>query len=153
MTGTSQGGGDARDGYLDQLEQQLGRLTRRARRVVADRAAAVHPDLQPAAYLMLALLTDRGTLRPSEVAEFFDIDKGSISRQVHQLVELGLVAKTRDPEDGRALVLEMTADGARRMEAMHAQRRVRYSERLEAWSDEDLRTLAELLTRYNASLD
>ena len=153
MSGTGEGSDDVRHGHLDRLEQQLARLTRRARRVVAERATMVHPDLQPAAYLMLALLLDRGCLRPSEVVEFFDIDKGSISRQVHQLVELGLVEKSRDLEDGRALMLTLTDAGRRGMAQVARTRRARYSERLGDWSDEDLEALVGLLTRYNASLD
>lgn len=144
---------DDRGHTLDQLEQQLGRLLRRSRRVIAERAGAVHPELQPAAYLMLALVTDRGPLRPSEVAEHFEIDKGSISRQVQQLVDLGLVEKSRDPEDGRALVLAPTPDGRRRMEELGRTRRARYSQRLEDWSEDDLEALVTLLTRYNAALD
>lgn len=144
---------DDRDHTLDQLEQQLGRLVRRSRRVISERAEGVHPDLQPAAYLMLALIVDRGPLRPSDVVEFFEIDKGSISRQVQQLVDLGLVEKSRDPQDGRAVVLVPTADGRRRMEELARLRRVRFSERLGDFSDQDLDVLVELLARYNAALD
>jgi hypothetical protein len=38
---------------LGRLEQEVGVLIRRVKRVIGERARAVHPDLQPASYLML----------------------------------------------------------------------------------------------------
>ena len=49
-------------------------------------------------------------MRASTVADLFSIDKGAISRQVTHLIELGLIEKSRDPEDGRAWLLTATPD-------------------------------------------
>ena len=57
--------------------------------------AAVHPDLQPASYLMLAYLVEHGPLRARPSPRRFDIDKGAVSRQVQHLVDLGLVEPAR----------------------------------------------------------
>ena len=101
------------------LESEVGVLIRRIKRVLGERARAVHPDLQPASYLMLAYLADDGPLRASAIAETFDIDKGAISRQVQHLVDLGLVDRTPDPADGRASLLV----GQRRRRAPARRRR------------------------------
>ena len=47
------------------LEHEVGVLIRRVRRAIGERARAVHPDLQPMSYLMLAHLAESGPLRSS----------------------------------------------------------------------------------------
>ena len=72
----------------------------------------VHPDLQPASYLLLSHLAHEGPMRSSAIAESFGIDKGAISRQVQHLVDLGLVERMPDPADGRATLLSASDDAA-----------------------------------------
>ncbi len=105
---------------LTRLEQEVGVLVRRIRRVIAERAGSVHPELQPASYLMLSHVAEHGPMRASTVADLFSIDKGAISRQVTHLMELGLVEKSRDPEDGRAWLLSATADARARLQQVLA---------------------------------
>jgi DNA-binding MarR family transcriptional regulator len=102
---------------LAAIEGEVGVLIRRVRRVIRERARAVHEDLQPASYLLLAHLAELGPTRSSVVVETFDVDKGAISRQVQQLVDLGLVERSPDPADGRAMLISVTPDalgGSRR---------------------------------------
>ncbi|MBF4163620.1 MarR family winged helix-turn-helix transcriptional regulator [Nocardioides acrostichi] len=137
---------------LMRLEQEVGVLIRRVRRLIHERAAAVHPDLQPAAYLLLAHLADVGPARASSVADLFHIDKGAVSRQVSHLVELGLVERTPDPDDGRASLLSASPDAVARLDDMHVKRREWLSERLAGWNEDDLDTLAVVMGRYNDAL-
>lgn len=137
---------------LRRLEQEVGVLVRRIRRVIAERAAAVHPDLQPASYLMLSHVAGHGPIRASEVADLFTIDKGAISRQVTHLIELGMLEKSRDPEDGRAWLLVATPEAVTRLEAVAEHRRAYLAERLADWEAGDLETFTDLLSRYNDSL-
>jgi len=134
------------------LEQEVGVLIRRVRRVIGIRARAIHESLQPASYLMLGYVAEHGPVRASEVAEVFDIDKGAISRQVQHLIDLGLVERTPDPVDGRATLLSTTAEAARRMEDVTEHRRKWLDERLGDWSDDDLAGFVRVLGRYNAAL-
>lgn len=138
---------------LGRLEGEIGVLVRRIKRVLGERARAVHPDLQRGAYLMLAYIADDGPLRSSTIAERFDIDKGAISRQVQQLVDLGLVARTPDPLDGRASLLVATDEAHRRLADVVAQRRDWLDVRLGDWSDEELAGFVDVLGRYNAALE
>lgn len=135
------------------LEHEIGVLIRRIRRVIGVRARAVHADLQPASYLMLAHLAESGPLRSSAIAETFDVDKGAVSRQVQHLVDLGLVARTPDPEDGRASLVSATEDAVRRMADVAAQRREWLDERLGGWSDDELTSFVAGLGRYNSALE
>src|SRR6266516_3603604 len=57
---------------LGRLEQEVGVLIRRVKRVIGERARAVHPDLQPASYLMLTYLATDGPQRSSVVSERFN---------------------------------------------------------------------------------
>lgn len=143
----------SKEAAVNALEQELVVLLRRIRRVVAERAHEVHEDLQVAAYFILARLASAGSQRSSELVEEFGVDKGAISRQVHQLVELGLVAKQPDPVDGRAQVLVITADGRRRLDHSSQRRRRRLDERLAGWSDAELGEFVDALARYNRTFE
>lgn len=138
---------------LRQLEHEVGVLIRRIKRVIGERAQAVHEDLQPASYLMLGYLAEQGPLRASAMAEVFHIDKGAISRQVQHLVELGLVARTPDPADGRATLVAATDDAVRRMADVAEHRRKWLDEQLGDWSDEELLDFVKVLGRYNEALN
>lgn len=141
-----------RDEALQHLEQELLVLVRRARRGVRDRAAEVHPGLQSGAYLMLSQIIRHGPLRATGLCEMFDMDKAAVSRQVQQLVELGLVDRTPDPEDGRATQIGATEDGRRRVEEVRERRRKGFDERLAGWSAAELEDLADHLARFNQAL-
>jgi DNA-binding MarR family transcriptional regulator len=143
----------ARTDLLIALEQEVGVMIRRIRRVLAERARKIHPDLQTSSYLMLSWLHQRGPQRASSMAESFGIDKGAISRQVQHLVELGLVDRAPDPEDGRATLVSASSDAVRRLDDVTAERRRLVDERLDDWSDADLDGFVELLRRYNRALD
>ncbi|WP_245993647.1 MarR family winged helix-turn-helix transcriptional regulator [Nocardioides immobilis] len=137
---------------LRELEREVGVMVRRVRRVIDERARAVHPDLQPAAYLMFGYLLDNGPLRASALCTAFDIDKGAISRQVQHLVDLGLVDRTPDPDDGRATLISVTDDGASRFKDVVDHRRKWFDDRLGEWSADELLAFATMLSRYNEAL-
>ena len=128
-------------------------MVRRIRRVIGERARAVHPDLQPSAYLMLTWLDQHGPQRASAMAEAFGIDKGAISRQVQHLVDLALVDRTPDPADGRATLVSASEEAVTRMAEVSRARRAWLDARLGDWSDEDLAGFVVLLGRYNLALD
>ena len=138
---------------LRRLEREVGVLIRRIKRVIGERAEAVHPDLQPASYLMLSWLADEGPLRASAMAESFNLDKGAVSRQLTHLLELGLVTRVQDPEDGRAMLVAASEDAVRRLADVSAHRRKWLDERLGDWSAEELDDFVDALGRYNRALN
>ncbi len=138
---------------LRRIEQEVGVLVRRVRRVIGDRARSVHPDLAPASYLLLAHVAESGPLRASALVDHIGIDKGALSRQLQHLVDLGLLTRTADPDDGRATLLEASADAQERLGRMRRERSDRFDERFSDWADTDLSELADHLGRYNAALD
>ncbi len=143
----------ARADLLGGLEQEVGVMIRRIRRVIGERARSVHPDLQSSSYLMLTWLNQHGAQRASAMAEAFGIDKGAISRQVQHLLDLGLVDRTPDPDDGRATLVSVSAEAATRINQVNDDRRRWLDDRLVDWPDSDLSEFVRMLSSYNAALD
>jgi DNA-binding MarR family transcriptional regulator len=128
-------------------------LIRRVKRVIGERARAVHPDLQPASYLMLTYLASDGPQRSSAMSERFGVDKGAISRQVQHLCDLGLLLREPDPLDGRASLISASPDAVHRLQSIDRDRRRWLAEQLADWSEDDLREFVSGLARYNSALD
>jgi DNA-binding MarR family transcriptional regulator len=143
----------ADDEILRALEHEMSILVRRIRRVIAERARMLHPELSPVAYSMLMALNDSGPQRASDLVEIFSVDKGAVSRQVQAMLELGLIERSPDPEDRRAMILAISEEGHRRLDSIALQRRNEVNERLVGWTDDDLSTFVGTLSRYNAALE
>ncbi|MCL2543442.1 MAG: MarR family transcriptional regulator [Nocardioidaceae bacterium] len=143
---------NSRDEALSALEDEIGVLIGRARRVVAERARVMHPDMQAGSYLILGFVRSHGPVRATAIGENFAIDKGSISRHVQQLIDFGLVSRAPDPHDGRAILLSATDEGKRRLDAITQARRDTFYERVQDWSTQDLASFAAALSRYNIAL-
>jgi DNA-binding MarR family transcriptional regulator len=138
---------------LRHLEREVGVLIRRIKRVIGERARAVHEDLQPASYLMLAWIVEEGPIRASSMVEKFNIDKGAVSRQLHHLADLGLVERTPDPADGRASLVVASDDARRRLADVAEHRRKWLDQQLGDWTIDELETFAATLGKYNLSLN
>jgi DNA-binding MarR family transcriptional regulator len=143
---------DRRSAAVRSLEHEIGTLLRRIRRGLAERAVQVHPELNPTSYALLSTLHEHGARRASDLAELFALDKGSVSRVVHQLLELGLIERTPDPADGRASILSVTDEAVRRLVEVRENRREHFDDRLAAWDPGDIEDLAARLGRFNTAL-
>ena len=131
------------------LEREVALLLRRARAIQGRLAGELHQGLDGAAYGLLVLLDDAGPLRASDVVTRLGLDKSTVSRQVASLVDLGLVDRAADPDDGRAQVLSTSPEGHRRLSEIRDARRSRWEADLADWETRDVATLAELLGRLN----
>jgi len=143
----------ADDQTLQELEHEMSVLVRRIRRVIAERARMLHPELSPVAYSMLMALNDSGPQRASDLVEIFSVDKGAVSRQVQALLELDLIERTPDPDDRRAMILAISEEGHRRLANISASRRHELSRRLGDWTEQDLSAFVRSLGRYNSALE
>jgi DNA-binding MarR family transcriptional regulator len=124
---------------------------RASRRIRSERGAAGLTDPQ---FTVLAWLTKEGPLTPGQLAERERIQPPSMTRTVNGLVELGLVAKTEHPTDGRQVVVSLTEAGVAEVRETRRRRDAWLAGRL-ATLTPDERTLlvdaAELLRRIAAS--
>ena len=141
-----------RDEALRGLEHEIGRLLRRVRRGLTDRAAQVDPELNATAYPLLATLAEFGPHRASDLADMFALDKGAVSRVVHQLLELELIERVPDPKDGRASILLVTPKAEARLATMVEKRREDFGAQLSEWDEDTIKDLAASLARFNAAI-
>lgn len=136
---------------MEALERELTVLFRRARASQGEMAREVHPELEPAAYGLLARLAETGPQRATVLAGYFGVGKATMSRQLRALEELGLILREPDPADGRAFLVELTEEGDARFARVRLARRARYVSRLRGWDRGELSELARLLGQLNDS--
>src|SRR5919107_1853678 len=63
---------------------------------------------------LLGRITDTGPVRLSELADWQEVDRSTMTTQVRRLETQGLVSRVADPDDGRAVLIRATAAGAAR---------------------------------------
>lgn len=134
---------------VDALSEQMVRLIRAAHAMRVQLAARGDQGIDWAAYTLLFHLVSGGPQRASGLADIACVDPSTVSRQVADLVRAGLVERVPDPEDGRAHQLVATEAG-QALYAARRERRVRTFARIvEGWDERDVRTLTELVARFN----
>jgi DNA-binding MarR family transcriptional regulator len=133
----------------DELEHELAVVMRRARGLSGALARDVHPDLDAAAYGLLARIDEVGTVRVTDLASYFSVGKPTVSRQVALLEQLDLVKRTQNEEDARSRHLSLTDAGRALLESAREARRERTRTTLDSWSTEDVALFATLLHRFN----
>ena len=133
----------------DQLEHELAVVMRRARGLSGALARDVHPELDAAAYGLLARIDEVGTVRVTDLASYFSVGKPTVSRQVALLEQLSLVRRTQNDEDARSRHLSLTDAGRALLEKAREARREHTRTSLDSWSTEDVALFATLLRRFN----
>ena len=131
----------------EQLEQAFAFLARALEAISRKRA---YP-LERAHYLLLLRLR-QGPASVSALAASLALDDSTVTRQVAAMQRLGLVTKLVNPVDGRSALVEPTAEGAARAEAMRAVRLERIEAMFAGWPEADRALLATLLGRVNRQL-
>ncbi len=89
----------------------------------------------------LATLEEFGAMRISTLASYESMDPSVATRVVAGLEEAGLLARTTDPEDRRASLVELSASGRRELAALWNERDQRLSALLERLTPEELAAL------------
>jgi DNA-binding MarR family transcriptional regulator len=145
--------GDTLDEALNTVEHQISLFWRRARSVSQQLSRQVHPDMEPAAYGLLAVIRREGPIRLTELAQNIGVGKPSVSRQIAFLESIGLVSKEADPLDGRAQSIRLTERGEEKMHQVQDARRQDFRERLGEWPVEELQTLAQYMAKLNSIFD
>lgn len=106
------------------------------------RAADVEAGVTPARLSALSVLVFGGPCSVTELAEAEQVSSPTMSRLVAALEEEGLVSRRPDPEDGRAVRLEATAEAARLLEEGRDRRVGRLAALLSGLEPEELQTVA-----------
>lgn len=133
----------------ESVERELAMMFRRARSMSMTAAAKVHEDLDSASYSLLLMVDDAGSLRGMDVAGRTGLDKSTVSRQIATLVELDLLERVPDPDDGRARLVQLSEAGRQRLTRARSEGREYMKEEFAQWSTRDLAELARLLAKFN----
>lgn len=103
--------------------------------------------------ISISHLSQGGDVSVSAVAEHLKVSGAFITNVCHRLLALGLIAKRADEKDRRRVVLTVTAEGRRRLEALApTQRRVNDVE-FGCLSAAEFRGLLDVVDRLIASAD
>ena len=116
------------------LAEVIGRLRRSLRRRV--RETGKFPPLHEAQLELVRLLSRSPGIRVQQAAAALQLRPNTVSSLVAGLVGQGLVSRTTDPGDGRAVRLELTPAANRR---------------LARWRDHRHAVLGDALTRLDAA--
>ncbi|MFF4173983.1 MarR family winged helix-turn-helix transcriptional regulator [Streptomyces sp. NPDC001744] len=139
-------------GLLDALQHQVAVFARRAEQTRLGGTGQLRNSMDRAAYLLLNRLDQEGPTGVKALAAGMGIDSSTVTRQVAPLVDAGLVKRTSHPEDGRAVVLQLSPRGLARLEEVRASRRRLMAEVTEGWTREERESFCSLLTRFNTAL-
>ena len=124
-------------------------ITRTARRLRQETGL----DLTATQVAALAMLDRHGPQTPSELAARERIQRPTATRLIARLEQRGLVARTRDPNDGRVSVIALTDDGCRLVREQRSRKTAFLARRLEALEPDErelLERAAQLLERIVA---
>ncbi|MCP2320370.1 DNA-binding transcriptional regulator, MarR family [Nocardia amikacinitolerans] len=120
-----------------------GRLTRLAG-VIGD------DDLPRAVLRALAVLDEHGAVRVSEFARIDRCSQPAATALLGRLVEDGFATRTKDPDDSRAVVVDLTPAGRERLVRARAAYGTAMAARL---ADFDVERLARMETDLNELLE
>ncbi|MFF1694155.1 MarR family winged helix-turn-helix transcriptional regulator [Streptomyces sp. NPDC058257] len=139
-------------GLLDTLQHQVAVFARRAEQTRLGGVGQVRNSMDRAAYLLLNRLDKEGPMGVKALAASMGIDSSTVTRQVAPLVDTGLVKRTSHPEDGRAVVLQLSPRGEARLNEVRSSRRDLMAELTDDWSPQERESFCTLLTRFNSAL-
>lgn len=110
-----------------------------------------HESVEPSAHpLLFAILAEPA--RVTDLADRVHNDISVVSRQVRYLETLGLVSKVPDPDDGRASLVTLSAEGSDLVSRVFDGRGRWMADVLADWTPEEAASLEESLTHLAESL-
>ena len=109
-------------------------------------------SLDRAGYWLLVRLSTQAPVRLSELADTVELDLSTVSRQMRDLVAIGLVVKVPDPDDGRASLLSLSDRGWAVLATASEARRQALAEAIDDWTEEERAALTRGLARLETGL-
>jgi DNA-binding MarR family transcriptional regulator len=100
----------------------------------------------------LAAVQRLGPVRMSDIAHELQVDLSVASRQVHALEDKGLINRVPDPSDGRSNLVELSPQGAEKLDRVHDHMKNTLRDALPGWDAAALASLADGLVRLRVDL-
>jgi DNA-binding MarR family transcriptional regulator len=116
------------------------------------RANDMYEGLSFVAYTLLSYVDVTDCPHASDLAAEYGLDKSTVSRQLAELEESGLLRQVADPLHSRKQRLELTCEGSASVATTKARQRQRLEQQLSGWSQEDVDTFGELFWRFVSGL-
>jgi DNA-binding MarR family transcriptional regulator len=129
-----------------QLDRRVARLTQLLRHKAHTRSSV-------GALLTLRRLDDEGPMRITELASAELVAQPTMTVLVRRLEQDGLVARTPDPLDARAVRVALTDAGRAELAAVRSSRAAVLQARLDRLGDDRLAALAAALAAFDDLLD
>ena len=129
------------DEAVETIQREMTAFARRARAS----AGRMHPELSLVSYTLLGHLEESGGCRATDLAAHYALDKSTVSRQIDAAARLGLVERAPDPDDARAVTVQLTDAARERLNALRTVRLERWRAALAEWAPGDITELTRLL--------
>jgi DNA-binding MarR family transcriptional regulator len=124
-------------------------IVRTARRLRQEAGVELSPSLTAA----LATVGRHGPLTPSELASRERVQRPTATRVLARLEELGLIARTPDPQDRRSSLVAVTESGSALLDELRTRKTAFLAERLDGLDADERAVLdraADILERMLA---
>lgn len=121
----------------ERLTLVIGRLNRRLQ--------AATGGLSHGLLSALAVVAKRGPIRLSDLAQLEGVSAPSMTRTIAELESRGLVERRSDPDDGRAVLVEVASAGETAITEARATRAQVMQELLDGLTADDARALGTVL--------
>lgn len=137
------------DKFLEMIEIELAILIRRVTHASNKKQIGT---LERSAYLLLHQIATYGASGVKALAEEFQLDISTVSRQAATLEQKDYLFKIPDPTDGRAYSFQITELGLKLLMETKQTRMKLIKETTKDWSQEDREMLGKLLRKWNQSV-
>jgi DNA-binding MarR family transcriptional regulator len=139
-----------RPGATSGLGSELLTVVARLNRLATQRIRLPLPWAQAR---LLGTIDDQGEARISDLAELDHCSQPTMTTQVRRLEDAGLVARTPDPDDARAVRIRITGKGQTILAQVRADRAAVIDPRIERLSDKDREILSTAVGALHRLLD
>lgn len=139
------GSGDAE---TDEQVDAVVRVAQVAMAVVARSLAAVEEAVTQPQLRVLVMISTRGQINVSTVAEALGVHPSNATRTCDALVRAGLVRRREAPDDRRHVSLTLTAKGKRLVERVLQQRRAAFQTVVTAMRQRDRNQVRAIFTAF-----
>ncbi|MEC0229914.1 MarR family winged helix-turn-helix transcriptional regulator [Paenibacillus alba] len=135
---------------LESIELEMAIFVRRLTSITADKKFG---NIDRSAYLLLHQISTHGCAGVKTLAEIFQLDISTVSRQAASLEQKDYVYRIPDPLDRRAYTFQITDLGKQELEEYKQARSIRLKEVLKEWTEDERETFAQLLKKFNLTIN
>ena len=100
-------------------------------------------------FMVLEALLHKDSMTVGEIKDTILSSNGTIPVIINNLVKLGMVRRTKDPEDHRRSVIELTEQGRELIERVCPENDRMFTERFGVWTGEEKKERLRLIAKYH----